>query len=92
MRALRGRIVLLLVALLVTLQLGNMAAHQTYDGPGPLAVSSDLVIPAGGTATVADALRRADAIRSKLAFRIAAWVTRRRWADSCGRVHHPPAR
>ena len=77
MRALRGRIVLLLVALLVILQLGSMAAHETYNGPGPLLVSSDLVIPSGGTKAVAAALRRDDAIRSKLAFRIAAWATRR---------------
>jgi UPF0755 protein len=77
LRALRGRIVLLLVALLVILQLGSMAAHETYNGPGPLLVSSDLVIPSGGTKAVAAALRRDDAIRSKLAFRIAAWATRR---------------
>lgn len=73
----RGRIVLLLVALLVILQLGSMAARETYNGPGPLLHASDVVIPSGGTQAVAQTLRRDNAIRSKLAFRIAAWMTRK---------------
>jgi UPF0755 protein len=75
--ALRGRIVLLLVALVVTLRLGSMAVHETYESPGPLKTSSDLVIPPGGTAVVADALSHAGAIKYRRIFRIAAWVTRR---------------
>jgi UPF0755 protein len=77
LRALRGRIVLLLVALIVTLQAANMAVRETYEAPGPLKISSDVVIPPGGTEAVADVLYRAGAIRFRPVFRIAAWLTRR---------------
>jgi UPF0755 protein len=77
LRALRGRIVLLLVTLLVTLRLGEMAVRQSYFGPGPLRVSVDIVIPPGETASTSTVLRRAGVIAHRLPFRIAAWETRK---------------
>jgi UPF0755 protein len=77
LRAFGRHTVLLLVAVLVTVQLANRAVHETFDAPGPLRTSLDLVIPQGDTHTVASVLQRAGAIRSALAFRIAAWATRR---------------
>jgi UPF0755 protein len=77
LRAIRGRIVLLLVVLVVTLRMGSMAVQETYTEPGPLKISGDLVIPPGGTMEAADALRQAGAIRYRKIFRIAAWLTRR---------------
>jgi UPF0755 protein len=74
--ALRGRVVLLLVVLLMAVRLVNMAVHETYDGPGPLGVTRDLVVPAGGTARAAAALERAGAWRQPFVFRLAAWMTR----------------
>jgi UPF0755 protein len=77
LRLLRGRIVLFLVALLVIVRLGHMAAEQSFYAPGPLETSSDLVIPPGDTADVAEMLKRDGAIAHPLIFRTAAWVTRK---------------
>ncbi len=76
MAALRGRVVLLLVVLLMAVRLVNMAVQETYDGPGPLSVTRDLVVPAGGTARVAAALDQAGAWGHPWVFRLAAWMTR----------------
>ncbi len=73
---LRGRIVLLLAALLVTLWLGQMAVHESFYGPGPLPRAADILIPEGSTAATAAALRRAGAIGNSFIFRAAAWATR----------------
>jgi UPF0755 protein len=72
----RGRVVLLLAAALVMLQLASMAARQGFYGPGPLASARDIVIPAGGGATAAAALRKAGAVSYPWVFRVAAWTTR----------------
>ncbi len=76
LRLLRGRIVLLLCAVLVTCNLGNMAVQQGYDGPGGLEISRDVVIPPAGTAAVADVLQQAGVIKYPAVFRIAAYLTR----------------
>jgi UPF0755 protein len=73
---LRGRIVLLLVTVLVLFRLGNMAVGQSFNGPGPLQASVDLVIPPGGVTATGAALGRAGAIRHPLIFRIAVFLTR----------------
>jgi UPF0755 protein len=73
----RGRIVLLLAALVVAARLGHMAAEDSYMAPGPLSRAQDVVIPAGSTAETAAVLRRSGIIRHGLIFRAAAWATRR---------------
>jgi UPF0755 protein len=73
---LRGRFLLILITVLVTVRLGDMALRQSFYGPGPLQTNADVVIPPGGTARAGDVLRRAGAIHYPLVFRIAAWSTR----------------
>ncbi len=67
---------MLLCVVLVTVRLGQMAVDETYQAPGPLPATADLVIPPGGTAGAAVVLRQAGAIRYAFAFRAAAWFTR----------------
>jgi len=73
---LRGRILLLLWTLLIVLSVGHRAVQETYDGPGALAVTTDIVIPPGGTAQIAATLEKAGVIRHPVLFEIAAWLTR----------------
>jgi len=54
-----------------------MAVNENFYGPGPLSATADLVIPKGGTAGAAAALRQAGVLEYPLFFRVAAWVTRR---------------
>jgi len=82
--ALRNRIVLLLVAVLVALRLGDMALHQAYLGPGPLQAARDVVIPTGGTTGAADMLQKSGAVENALLFRAAAWATRKHGAVHAG--------
>jgi UPF0755 protein len=89
LRVLRGRIVLLLVALLVIVRLGNMAAEQSFYAPGPLETSSALVIPPGNTAYVAEMLKRDGAITYPLIFRAAAWATRKQGPLHAGEFFIP---
>ena len=89
MRVLKGRIVLLLVVLLVIVRLGDMAAEQSFYAPGPLKTSSDLVIPPGDTAYVAEVLKRNGAITYPLVFRVAAWVTRKQGPIHAGEFFIP---
>ncbi len=79
---------LLLAALLVTLNLGNMAVRESFYGPGPLPKSKNVVIPPGGGRAAA-ALRDAGAIRYPLVFRIAAWATRGEGAVHAGEFRIP---
>lgn len=89
MRALRGRIVLLLVALLVIVRLGDMAVEQSFYAPGPLKTSAALVIPPGCTAYAAKVLERDGAITYPLVFRAAAWVTRKQGPIHAGEFFIP---
>jgi UPF0755 protein len=68
--------VLWLAMLVLVLNLGRMAVTQTYQAPGDLAVSRDVVVPAGGTAEVARVLAADGVIGSPLVFRAAVWLTR----------------
>ncbi len=76
MRRLKGRFVLVLVTTLVAFRLADMAVQESYESPGPLTVSRNVVIPVGGTSKTAAELERDGAIRSPLIFRAAAWFTR----------------
>jgi UPF0755 protein len=89
LRVLRGRIVLLLVALLVIVRLGNMAMEQSFYAPGPLKTSGALVIPPGNTAYVAETLKRDGAITYPLIFRAAAWATRKQGPIHAGEFFIP---
>ncbi len=70
-----GRIVLLLSVVLVTLRLGQQAAHEAYTLPGPGAATQDLIIEAGSYRRVAARLTMAGVIRHPLVFRAAAYFT-----------------
>lgn len=50
-------------------------ALRAYTAPGPLAEPATVIVPRGGTASVAAGLARAGVVRSALSFRIAAAVT-----------------
>ncbi len=54
-----------------------MAVEQSYNAPGPLRQSEAIVVPEGGSSTAAEALAQDGAIRHKLIFRIAAYLTHR---------------
>jgi peptidoglycan lytic transglycosylase G len=54
---------------------GGLTARWAFMVPGPLPESRDVVVPRGGAVQVAETLRSADVIVSKLAFRLAVIVT-----------------
>ncbi len=74
---LRFRLVILLVLLVLCLNLGKMAINETYFAPGPLLTTRAIIIPPAGTATAAEILHQDHAITTPLAFRAAAWATRK---------------
>jgi UPF0755 protein len=76
LRFVRGRLILILVMLLLTLRLSSMAVNETYNAPGPLQNARTVVIPPDGTAAAADVLRRDGVIKYPAIFRLAAWFTR----------------
>jgi UPF0755 protein len=59
-----------------------MAVRQSFYGPGPLAATGAVVVPSGGTASVADALVSDGVVGNAMVFRAAAWATRGE-----GRIH-----
>jgi UPF0755 protein len=66
-------------ALLVVAMLAGAAAWQAlrlYQAPGPLAEATQVVIPRGGTETIAAALHAAGAIEDPRVFALATWATR----------------
>jgi UPF0755 protein len=89
LRQIRGRIVLLLCVLLVTLNLGKMAVQQSYNGPGALKNSQDIVVPQGRTEVVAKALVHAGVIDYPLVFRVAAYLTRHQGPIHAGEFLFP---
>jgi UPF0755 protein len=71
--------VFLLIAVLLLAGLaagGWLYARATYAAPGPAAEPVQLVVPRGGTATIAEALAERGVIRDPRAFLAAAWLTR----------------
>lgn len=86
---LRGRLILLLFALVLTVNLGRMAVNETYRSPGPLPTTRAVVIPAAGTGAAAETLKADGAISSKLFFRAAAWITRRKNPIRAGEFEIP---
>ncbi len=71
----RGRILLLLLVLLVTLQAGQRAAIEAYTLPGA-GQGGDFFAPEGGSREVAAALAKAGVIAHPLVFRGAVYLTR----------------
>ncbi len=72
----RGKIILLLWALVITLNLGRMGVQQIYQGPGPLDAATAVIIPAGSLSVIARRLKQAGVIRHPALFEAAAWLTR----------------
>lgn len=85
----RGRLVLLLFALVLLANLGRMAVHELYRGPGPLRASANVVIPPSDTAGVARVLKQDGAISYQLVFRAAAWATRHQGPIRAGEYEIP---
>ncbi len=54
-----------------------MAVNETYNAPGPLQNTRNVVIPPDGTAAAAGVLRRDGVIKYPAVFRAAAWFTRK---------------
>lgn len=67
---------LVLLALVALLGGGAGQAWRTYTAPGPLAEPTQVVIPRGGTESIAAALLYNNVIRHPRAFALAAWLTR----------------
>lgn len=86
---LRGRLLLLLFALALSVNLGRMAVEETYRSPGPLAVSRAVVIPAAGTAAAAQTLKADGVISLALVFRAAVWFTRTKKPVRAGEFEIP---
>ncbi len=85
----RGRLLLILFALVLCLNLGKMAITETYTSPGPLPTTRAIIIPPAGTATAAKILHQDDAITYPLAFRAAAWITRKQGPIRAGEYEIP---
>jgi UPF0755 protein len=85
----RGRLLLILFALVLCLNLGKMAITETYTSPGPLPTTRAIIIPPAGTATAAKILHQDDAITYPLAFRAAAWITRKQGPIRAGEYQIP---
>jgi UPF0755 protein len=85
----RSRLILILFALVLCLNLGKMAADETYTAPGPLPTTRAIVIPPAGTIGAAKTLRQTNAITYPLIFRAAAWVTRKQGPIRAGEYQIP---
>lgn len=66
------------------------ASFWRFQAPGPLSAATAIVVPAGGTARVAQALERAGAIREPRVFALAAFVTSRTGPLRAGEFLFPP--
>ena len=69
-------LVLVLVIGVALLGGGAGYAWHAYTAPGPLAQPTQVVIPRGGTESIATALLNNNVIRHPRAFAVAAWLTR----------------
>ncbi|MBR0672309.1 endolytic transglycosylase MltG [Neoroseomonas soli] len=67
-----------LVVLLGAAGWAARAVQRAWSGPGPLAEPAQIVIPRGGTETIAATLLERGVIRDPRAFAVAAWITRDR--------------
>jgi UPF0755 protein len=84
-----ARLILILFALVLCLNLGKMAIDETYTSPGPLNAARAVVIPPAGTAAAAKILHQNNAINDPLAFRAAAWLTRKQGPLRAGEYEIP---
>ena len=85
----RGRLVIFLVLLVLCLNLGKMAIHETYTAPGPLKTTRAIVIPPAGTAAAAKILHQNHAITYPVVFRAATWITRKQGPLRAGEYEIP---
>jgi UPF0755 protein len=69
-------LILVLWALVLTLNLSGMAVRETYFAPGDAPLAQDVVVPAGSTEAVARSLVVQGVIGSPLVFRVAVFLTR----------------
>jgi UPF0755 protein len=72
----RGRILLVLLVVLVTLRTGQQAVIETYTLPGAGQSTQDFFAEGGGSRVVAAGLTKAGVIAHPLVFRAAAYFTR----------------
>lgn len=85
----QGQWLLVLMALLAVMHTGRRYVTETWSGPGPLAQTTDVVVPEGDTRTVGSALKKADVIRSVFTFRIAEYLTRAQGPLHAGEFRFP---
>ena len=71
-----SRLILVLWAVVILLGVGRGVFEESYNGPGPLPRTTDIVIPAGDTGEVSAVLAAEHVIRHRLVFRAAVWLTR----------------
>ncbi|HYP63140.1 MAG TPA: endolytic transglycosylase MltG, partial [Acidocella sp.] len=71
-----GRILLLLMAVLVTLRVGQEAVRQAYTAPGIAQSATDVFVTAGGSHGAAEELAKAGVVQYPLVFRAASYFTR----------------
>jgi len=86
---LRSRLILILFALALIANLGNLAIHEAYRSPGPLQTTRAVVIPAAGTKAAAVTLKDDGAISDPLIFRAATWLTRKQGPIRAGEFEIP---
>jgi UPF0755 protein len=89
LRRLRGRFVLILCALVLTVNLTMMGANEVLQAPSDRGESMDVVVPAGTTAEVARALSAAGVIDDPLVFRAAVFFTRKQGPIRAGEYLFP---
>jgi UPF0755 protein len=85
----RSRLILILFALVLVANLGNLAIDEAYRSPGPLQTTRAVVIPAAGTKAAAAALKNDGAISDPLIFRAATWLTRKQGPIRAGEFEIP---
>lgn len=85
----QGQWLLVLMALLVVLRISDRYVREAWSGPGPLAQTTDVVVPEGDTRTVGAALKKADVIGGVFTFRIAEYLTRAQGPLHAGEFRFP---
>jgi UPF0755 protein len=89
LRRLRGRFVLVLCALVLTVNLTMMGANEVLQAPSDRGEALDVVVPVGSTAQVAQALATAGVVNDPLVFRAAVFFTRRQGPIRAGEYLFP---
>ncbi len=85
------RLIVGLVVMLLATAAGGAWLRQQWTAPGPLAAPTAIVVPRGGFAEVALALKQHDAIAHPLLFRLVATATAERGPLHAGELAFPAA-